>query len=212
MHAALPLRFTCTLPRRCMQVFVVHLRFSGDDGKQDRLQPGGRLSAAILPLVSRGSWTAKDADKIRRGNLGNGFLEGHGEILPQKKKCAMQNNACNAHKRGYSSRMSNTTLQAPKGGELHNLSDKFYLGGQFMPPQDKLVGAKRKANEKAGAFRYNAVEVIGVEIYVHQVIRDVPSIYEPVTITRLKKVAKGKTPEEAAEIAASLPQYGHPIE
>ena len=35
--------------------------------------------------------------------------------------------------------------QAPAGGQLHNLSDKFYEGGQFMPDQDQMAGAKRAA-------------------------------------------------------------------
>jgi hypothetical protein len=55
-----------------------------------RLLPLRRLSASILPLVSSGAWTAKDADKLRGGNLGKVVLEGHGQIIPQKKKCAMQ--------------------------------------------------------------------------------------------------------------------------
>lgn len=99
-------------------------------------------------------------------------------------------------------------LQAPIGGELHNLSDKFYLGGQFMPPQDKLAGVKRKAKAKAEGFRYNAVEVIGLAVYVHRVILDIPSEYTPRTLTRLQLVAKAKTQEDAAEIAGALPEYG----
>ena len=43
--------------------------------------------------------------------------------------------------------MSNATLQAPAGGELHQFSDKFYLGGQFMPEPDALGGAKSKAKK-----------------------------------------------------------------
>ena len=55
-----------------------------------RLLPIRRLSPAVLPLISGGSWASKDADKIGGGNIGDVVSEGHGQILPQKKKCAMQ--------------------------------------------------------------------------------------------------------------------------
>lgn len=42
-----------------------------------------------------------------------------------------------------------TTIQAPIGGELHKLTDKFYKGGQFMPDDDRFPAAKRKALRKA---------------------------------------------------------------
>ena len=90
MHAALPLRFTCTLPRRCMQVFVVLLRFSRDDGKEKRLLPFRRLAGAIKPSVGRLPWTTKRCDNDGSGIRSEGINEGHGQILPQKKKYAMQ--------------------------------------------------------------------------------------------------------------------------
>jgi hypothetical protein len=124
MIAASPLPLTsqnCPAIVGCVVRFVVPLRFSRDEGKQDRLQPGGRLSAAILPLVGRGAWAAKDADNFRRGNLGNGFLEGHGQIIPQKKKCAMQKIMLAMHTRkGHLSlvrqphkKMTTTLLNSP---------------------------------------------------------------------------------------------------
>jgi hypothetical protein len=74
-----------------------------------RLLPFGRLSSPVLPLVGCGTWTAKDADKIRGGNIGDVVLEGHGQILPQKKKCAMQKiNLDNRLHCTHCLRMSNT--------------------------------------------------------------------------------------------------------
>lgn len=57
-----------------------------------------------------------------------------------------------------------TPAQAPKGGELHHLSDKFYLGGQFMPDQDVLAGAKRKASKAADKFEVFSNPSIGMAI------------------------------------------------
>ena len=57
------------------------------------------------------------------------------------------------------------TLQAPQGGELHSLSDKFYLGGQFMPDQDVMAGAKRKASKAAAKFEIFGNPSIGTELY-----------------------------------------------
>ena len=57
-----------------------------------------------------------------------------------------------------------TALQAPQGGELHNLSDKFYLGGQFMPEQDVMAGAKRKASKAATKFEIFGNPSIGMEL------------------------------------------------
>jgi hypothetical protein len=80
-----------------------------DDRKPMRLLPFGWLSSPVLPLVGRGAWTAKDADKIRGGNIGEVVLEGHGQILPQKKKCAMQKiNLDNRLQCTHCLRMSNT--------------------------------------------------------------------------------------------------------
>ncbi len=82
-RSALALR----LPRggRWLLGLVVPLLGGDDDGKQDRLQPDRRRASAILPLVSGGAWTAKDADKLRGGNLGKVFLEGHVRTIQQKK-------------------------------------------------------------------------------------------------------------------------------
>jgi hypothetical protein len=39
--------------------------------------------------------------------------------------------------------------QAPKGGALHHLSDRYYKGGQFMPAPDALAKTKSKAIKAA---------------------------------------------------------------
>ena len=54
-----------------------------------------------------------------------------------------------------------TQIQAPIGGELHKLSDKFYKGGQFMPDQDKLAGSKKIARKAAGKIGGFTNPVIG---------------------------------------------------
>ena len=40
-------------------------------------------------------------------------------------------------------------IQAPIGGELHKLSDKFYKGGQFMPDDNVFPASRRNAKKKA---------------------------------------------------------------
>jgi len=90
MHAALNLRLANPLPRRCMQVFVVLLRFSADDSKEKLLLPHGRLTGAIKPSVGGLAWTTQSGHDDGGGIRGERFSEGHGQILPQKKKYAMQ--------------------------------------------------------------------------------------------------------------------------
>lgn len=109
MHAALPLRFTSTLPRRCMQVFVVLLRFFCDDGKEKRLLPCGRLPRSIKPSVGGLPWTTQSGNDHGGGIRGERISEGHGQILPQKKKYAMQKiNLAKCPQCRQSLRMSNT--------------------------------------------------------------------------------------------------------
>jgi len=110
MHAALPLRFTCTLPRRCMQVFVVLLRFFCDGGKEKRLLPCGRLTGTIKPSVGRLTWTTQRRDDHGSRIRGEGISEGHGQILPPKKKSAMQKiNLDKCPQCRQSTRMSNNS-------------------------------------------------------------------------------------------------------
>lgn len=110
--------------------------------------------------------------------------------------------------------MSNENIsdRAGKGGALHQLSDKFYEGGQFMPAPDVLAGAKRKAAQKASGFNYNAVSVQGIAgkfaVVLAIVVRFVPSEYEPKTVTRSKCIASFSNEEEAKQIAAAIPQFG----
>lgn len=167
MIAALPLSLTsrnCSAIVGCVVRFVVPLRFFGDDGKEKRLLPFGRFAGAVKPCVSGLSWTPQRGDDDGSGIRGERFSEGHGEILPSKKKSAMQKiNLAKCPQCRQITCMS-ATLQAPQGGELHNLSDKFYLGGQFMPEQDVMAGAKRKASKAAAKFEIFGNPSIGMEL------------------------------------------------
>ena len=104
--------------------------------------------------------------------------------------------------------MTNEQLQAPAGGHFHQLSEKFYDGGQFMPEPDCLAGSKRKAAKKAERYHYNGVKASGCTVFVSQCVRFVPSEYEPRWITRQRAVFTGKNEAEANLVAASIPQFG----
>lgn len=102
-----------------------------------RLLPLRGHPAAILPLVSGCAWTAKDADKLRGGNFGKVFLEGHGQIIPQKKKCAMQKIMLAMHTRkGHCSRVSQphtemkTTTPTTTIRLRNKLTGLFYVEGK----------------------------------------------------------------------------------
>ncbi len=69
---------------------VVLLCFFGDDGKEKRLLPFRRLTRAIKPSVGRLPWTTQSGNDHGSGIRGERISEGHGQILPQKKKYAMQ--------------------------------------------------------------------------------------------------------------------------
>lgn len=112
-----------------------------------------------------------------------------------------------------------TSDRAGKGGALHHLSEKFYEGGQFMPPQDALASSKIKAKIKFASLHYNAVSVRLVDgwfsIVLAVVVRFIPSEYEPRTITRAHILAKFKKQSEAQEVANCIPPFGngeHPSE
>ena len=90
MDAALNARFLGTLSRRSIQLLVVPLRVRGNDMEENGLLPQGRLATAILPLVSGGTWATKSRHNLRGGVIGKLVGEGHGQILPQKKKSAMR--------------------------------------------------------------------------------------------------------------------------
>lgn len=63
---------------------------AADLSKEKRLLPCGRLPGTVQPRIGRLPWTAKGGNDLGGGILGKRFSEGHGEILPQKKKYAMQ--------------------------------------------------------------------------------------------------------------------------
>jgi len=69
---------------------VVLLRFSDDDGKEKLLLPHGRLAGAIEPRIGGLPWTTQRRDDHGSGIRGERISEGHVQILPQKKKYAMQ--------------------------------------------------------------------------------------------------------------------------
>jgi hypothetical protein len=71
-----------------LRLLVVPLHFACDVCRQDGLQP---LSGATAndPSVSGGYRASKAGGKLR-GTQGKAFVPGHGEILPQKTKCAMR--------------------------------------------------------------------------------------------------------------------------
>ena len=61
-----------------------------DDRKPVRLLPRRRLTASILPIVGRATGATDGGNNIGGGILDKVGSEGHGQIIPQKKKCAMQ--------------------------------------------------------------------------------------------------------------------------
>lgn len=93
MPAALRLPFPSTgFPAGigCERWLVVPLRFSDDDSKEKLLLPHGRLTGAIKPCVGRLAWTTQSGNDHGSGIRGERISEGHGQILPDKKKYAMQ--------------------------------------------------------------------------------------------------------------------------
>lgn len=95
------------------------LRVLTDRGKEKRLLPFGRLASAIKPGVSRLTWTAKGSDNLSSGKISKRFSEGHGQILPLKKKSAMQKiNLDKCPQCRQSLRMSNTNQLTAREIEL----------------------------------------------------------------------------------------------
>jgi hypothetical protein len=95
----------------CVMRLVVLLQFSDDDGKEKRLLPGGRLAGAIKPSVGRLAWAAQGGHDHGGGIRGERISEGHGQILPDKKKYAMQKiNLAKCPQCRHITRMSNANL------------------------------------------------------------------------------------------------------
>ena len=74
----------------CDHGLVVPLRVASNDIRENNLLPKRRLAAAILPLVSRGSWTPQGGDDLGSGIWLKVFSEGHGRRIHGKKKSAMR--------------------------------------------------------------------------------------------------------------------------
>lgn len=78
---------SCSLPSSSG---ISSLRLATDRRKEKRLLPFGRLARSIKPSVSRLPWASQCGNNLSGGKLGKRFSEGHGQILPLKKKSAMQ--------------------------------------------------------------------------------------------------------------------------
>lgn len=55
-----------------------------------RLLPIGRRARSVKPGISRLPWTTESGHDLRGGIVSERISEGHGQILPDKKKYAMQ--------------------------------------------------------------------------------------------------------------------------
>jgi len=116
----------------CERCLVVLLRFSDDDGKENLLLPHGRLTGAIKPRIGGLPRTSKGGNDHGSRIRGERFSEGHGRILPQKKKHAMQK--INLDKRPQcrqSLRMSNTNQLAQLATEYSKGIRAYYANNTF---------------------------------------------------------------------------------
>lgn len=158
MDAALRLRLARPLPRRSIQLLVVLLRFSDDDGKEKLLLPHGRLTGAIKPSVGRLAWTTQSGNDHGGRIRGERISEGHGQILPQKKKYAMQKiNLAKCPQCRQSLRMSNTAHAKPNFAEV---TAKFF-GITLDQAQAMISNAdarNRATNEKGMALKESVAQ------------------------------------------------------
>lgn len=82
---------------------------AADLSKKKRLLPGRGLPGTVEPGIGRLPWTSKGGNDLGGGILGKRFSEGHGGMLPQKKKYAMQKKDLDKRPQcRHSLRMSNT--------------------------------------------------------------------------------------------------------
>ncbi len=143
-----------------MQVFVVLLRFFDDDGKEKRLLPDRWLARAIKPSVGRLPWTAKGGNDLGGGILGKRFSEGHGEILPQKKKYAMQKKDLDKRPQCRHSLRINQPHRTMKHNRLKivitaNNQTQYFLGDGFW--FGRISKAKFEAKLAAGCTIFETV-------------------------------------------------------
>jgi hypothetical protein len=61
-----------------------------DDRDQQRLHPRGRQAVAAQPRIGRLSGASHSRDNLRSRHGGNGILEAHGWMIPEKESSAMR--------------------------------------------------------------------------------------------------------------------------
>jgi len=106
---------SCSLPSSSG---ISSLRVPTDSSKEKRLLPFGRLARSIKPRIGGLPWTTKGCNNLSGRKLGKRFGEGHGQILPPKKKYAMQKiNLDKCPQCRQSLRMSNTKHRFTKVSE-----------------------------------------------------------------------------------------------
>ena len=128
-----------------MQVFVVLLRFFDDDSKEKLLLPHGRLTGAIKPSVGRLARTTQSGNDHGGRIWGEGISEGHRQILPQKKKYAMQKiNLAKCPQCRQSTHMSNTN-QADHQDLINEL--KSYDNGSICRSDNEWETIRERQSE-----------------------------------------------------------------
>ncbi len=137
----------------CERCLVVLLRFSDDDGKEKLLLPHGRLAGAIKPSVGRLPWTTQSRNDHSGGIRGERISEGHGQILPQKKKYAMQKiNLAKRPQCRQSTRMSNAVLTS-----TNSIEDIMFLAlADIESPFFDKTAAKTFATENFALLSENS--------------------------------------------------------
>jgi hypothetical protein len=108
------------LSDRALPALVISVLFDFGGGlrpldrcKEKRLLPFRRLTGAIKPRVSGLARTTQRRNDHSGGIRSEGISEGHGQILPQKKKYAMQKiNLAKCPQCRHITRMSNTNRTA----------------------------------------------------------------------------------------------------
>jgi hypothetical protein len=139
-------------PRRSMQRLVVLLRFSRDDSKKKLLLPHGRLTGAIKPSIGRLAWATQSGNDHSSGIRGERISEGHGQILPQKKKYAMQKiNLAKCLHCGHLTHMKAIERNDRNQSEFNNFGRKGIVFRRVVESFEFVTGH--------GVKRYDLVEV-----------------------------------------------------
>jgi len=148
---------SCSLPSSS-GISSLPLRVPLDRRKEKRLLPFGRLARPIKPRIGRLSWTSKGGNNLGGGKLGKRFGEGHGQILPLKKKSAMQKiNLAKCPQCRQSTHMSNTAHAKPNFAEV---TAKFFgiTLDQAQAMINKADARNRATNEKGMALKESVAQ------------------------------------------------------